>query len=266
MLRRCVLLAAALLGAEAVRGPRRQLGAVGRGGFAGGGGAARGARPARLHKLTAAPGLRFAALGLRGGGVGAQLVATATRLSSGPYGALGFVAIYLAVETSGMPSTALALASGTLFPPALAVALVLGSAVTSAIIAFYIGRTKLRPAVARKLASDARLRAIDRAVAAHGFRIMLLLRLIPFPPFINYVYGASSARFPDYVAATILGYLPGTLAIVLSTRVAASLGSGATKVPREYAVAAAVVGFGALAAGTAAAARSVAATLDEYRD
>ena len=50
------------------------------------------------------------------------------------------------------------------------------------------GRTRLRPKLERKIADDIKLRAIDAAVRADGFRILLLLRLVPMPPAINYVY------------------------------------------------------------------------------
>jgi uncharacterized membrane protein YdjX (TVP38/TMEM64 family) len=70
--------------------------------------------------------------------------------------------------------------------------------------------------VARKVAGDPRFAAIDEAVGDSGFKIVFLLRLSPLFPFnlLNFTLGLTRVRLRDYVAASFLGMLPGTLLYV----------------------------------------------------
>jgi uncharacterized membrane protein YdjX (TVP38/TMEM64 family) len=53
-------------------------------------------------------------------------------------------------------------------------------------------------------------RMVERRVASAGFKTMLIVRLIPGPPFAVWNYGAGVAgvRFSDYFFGTLLGTLP----------------------------------------------------------
>ncbi len=53
-------------------------------------------------------------------------------------------------------------------------------------------------------------RMVERQVASAGFKTMLIVRLIPGPPFAVWNYGAGVAgvRFSDYFFGTLLGTLP----------------------------------------------------------
>src|SRR5262249_27891263 len=63
------------------------------------------------------------------------------------------------------------------------------------------------------LAGNPRFLALDQAVAAGGFKIVLLTRLSPLFPFtlLNYAFGLTMVRFRDYVFASWIGMLPGTV-------------------------------------------------------
>src|SRR5205823_3345626 len=52
--------------------------------------------------------------------------------------------------------------------------------------------------------------AVSRQIKRAGFQTMLIIRLIPGPPFAMWNYGAGVARFPFgvYFLATLLGTLP----------------------------------------------------------
>jgi uncharacterized membrane protein YdjX (TVP38/TMEM64 family) len=58
------------------------------------------------------------------------------------------------------------------------------------------------------------LERMDRAVARHGFRIVMITRLVPIFPFNlqNYAYGLTSISFGAYAVTSFLCMLPGTLA------------------------------------------------------
>jgi uncharacterized membrane protein YdjX (TVP38/TMEM64 family) len=66
------------------------------------------------------------------------------------------------------------------------------------------------------LAGSPRFRALDQAVAAGGFKIVLLTRFSPVFPFtfLNYAFGLTKIRFRDYVLACWIGMLPGTVMFV----------------------------------------------------
>src|SRR5262249_5629033 len=61
-----------------------------------------------------------------------------------------------------------------------------------------------------------RFRAIDAAVAEQGFKIVLLTRLSPVLPFnlLNYAFSLTRVSFRDYVLASWMGMLPGTMLYV----------------------------------------------------
>ncbi|HEV2720298.1 MAG TPA: VTT domain-containing protein [Thermoanaerobaculia bacterium] len=60
--------------------------------------------------------------------------------------------------------------------------------------------------------------AVKRQIERAGFRTMLIIRLIPGPPFAMWNYGAGVARFPFgiYFLATLLGTLPAHFVFVYS--------------------------------------------------
>lgn len=61
-----------------------------------------------------------------------------------------------------------------------------------------------------------RFQAVDRAVGREGFKIVALLRLSPLFPFTigNYALGLTRVRLRDYVLASWIGMLPGTVLYV----------------------------------------------------
>jgi uncharacterized membrane protein YdjX (TVP38/TMEM64 family) len=79
--------------------------------------------------------------------------------------------------------------------------------------AFLVGRSLARAWIERKVAANPRFRAIDRAVAEQGFKIVLLVRLSPVFPFnlLNYAFGVTRVSFRDYVLGSWIGMLPGTI-------------------------------------------------------
>ncbi len=61
-----------------------------------------------------------------------------------------------------------------------------------------------------------RFAAIDEAVAREGWKIVLLTRLSPAFPFnlLNYAFGLTRVRLRDYVLASWIGMMPGTVMYV----------------------------------------------------
>jgi uncharacterized membrane protein YdjX (TVP38/TMEM64 family) len=82
--------------------------------------------------------------------------------------------------------------------------------------AFLVGRTIARQWIENKMADNLRFREIDAAVGNQGFKVVLLTRLSPVFPFnlLNYAFGATRVSFRDYVLASWIGMLPGTIMYV----------------------------------------------------
>ncbi len=115
-----------------------------------------------------------------------------------------------------IPGSLITLAGGALFGPIEGtLAISLGST-AGACAAFLVGRGVARPWVARQVAASPRFQAIDQAIAAQGFKIVLLLRLSPIFPFnlLNYALALTRVSFRDYLLASWLGMLPGTVMYV----------------------------------------------------
>src|SRR5262249_42529797 len=102
---------------------------------------------------------------------------------------------------------------GTLRGLALVAGCVSAGSTLRAALALLVGRTVSPPWVEQRVAADPRFRAIENAVKANGFKIVLLCRLSPVIPFnlLNYAFGMTSVSFRDYLLASWIGMLPGTL-------------------------------------------------------
>jgi len=133
----------------------------------------------------------------------------------GWWGPLVFGLVY-AIAGLVIPGSILTLAAGFAFHVVLGTIVVSVSSVTTAVVAFWLGRTLARGWVEAKVAASPKFRAIDQAVAAHGFKIVFLTRLSPIFPFtlLNYAFGLTKVRFRDYLLASWIGMLPGTILYV----------------------------------------------------
>ncbi|MDX2194246.1 MAG: TVP38/TMEM64 family protein [Gemmatimonadales bacterium] len=156
----------------------------------------------------------------------------------GAAGALLFVLGYAAAVVALVPGSVLTLAAGAVFGLGAGIALVFTGAVLGAAAAFLVARHLARGLVERRLGSQPRFAAIDRAVGRDGRRIVFLLRLSPLVPFslLNYALGLTRVSFGDYLLASV-GMLPGTVLYVYYGKLAgdvASLASGAAP-PRDAA-------------------------------
>jgi len=131
-----------------------------------------------------------------------------------------------------LPGSPITLGAGAIFgvvPTTVAVSI--GSTV-GATAAFLAGRTLARGWIEERMRRHPRFDALDRAVAESGFKIVLLTRLSPVFPFnlLNYAFGLTRVRLRDYVLASWIGMLPGT---VMYAYLGAALGSVANVLSGE---------------------------------
>jgi uncharacterized membrane protein YdjX (TVP38/TMEM64 family) len=87
-----------------------------------------------------------------------------------------------------------------------------------ATLAFLAARYAVRPLVESWAAGNPLFRRIDQGVARHGWRMVMITRLVPLFPFNlqNYAYGLTKISLPTYALVSLLCMLPGTAAYCLA--------------------------------------------------
>jgi uncharacterized membrane protein YdjX (TVP38/TMEM64 family) len=134
----------------------------------------------------------------------------------GSVGYLLFVLLYIAFTVLFLPGSIPTLGGGVIFGVFKGFLLVsLGSTIGAA-IAFLLGRFFARSLIERKIKNNQKFAAIDNAVGTNGWKIVFLTRLSPIFPFnlLNYAYGLTKVSFKEYILASWIGMMPGTLLYV----------------------------------------------------
>jgi len=134
----------------------------------------------------------------------------------GSWGPAIFIAIYVVATVLLIPGSVLTLGAGAVFGLIRGTLIVSVASTLAATAAFLIGRYLARATVARKIESNERFAAVDRAVAAEGWKVVFLTRLSPVFPFtlLNYAFGLTQVKLLQYVVASWIGMLPGTVMYV----------------------------------------------------
>jgi uncharacterized membrane protein YdjX (TVP38/TMEM64 family) len=133
-------------------------------------------------------------------------------------GAMGYVVYTLGYAVIGLfvPASILTIGAGALFGVIGGSIVVLIGATLTATIAFVLARTVLRKKIEAMAAKYPKFRAVDRAVAREGAKIVVLVRLAAVFPFlfVNYAFGLTGIRTIPYVVSTFVGIIPGAVAFV----------------------------------------------------
>jgi uncharacterized membrane protein YdjX (TVP38/TMEM64 family) len=134
----------------------------------------------------------------------------------GPWAPVVLSAAYIPASVLIIPGSLLTLGAGFAFGLVCGTVAVSIGSTLGASAAFLVGRTLARPWIEAKVGRKPEFRAIDRAIGEQGFKIILLLRLSPAFPFnlLNYALSLTKVTFRDYVLASWIGMLPGTVVYV----------------------------------------------------
>ncbi len=145
--------------------------------------------------------------------------------AAGPVGPIVFFGLYIAACVFMLPGSVLTLGAGAVFGIFKGALLVSLSSTAGATAAFLVGRYLAREIVARRVAGNPTFRAVDEAVASEGLKIVGLTRLSPVFPFnlLNYAFGLTRVSLRDYVLASWVGMIPGTVLYVYLGSLAGSL-------------------------------------------
>ena len=157
---------------------------------------------------------------------------------TGVWAPIVFVLLYVTACVLLLPGSVLTLGGGAVFGVARGVPIVWLSAIAGATAAFLVGRYLARQWVERRVAANPKFQAVDAAVAREGWKIVFLMRLSPVIPFnlLNYAFGATRVSLRDYVLASALGMLPGTVTYTYLGSVAGEIaaGSARARTPAEW--------------------------------
>ncbi|MCH8133246.1 MAG: TVP38/TMEM64 family protein [Myxococcales bacterium] len=163
----------------------------------------------------------------------------------GAWGPAVFILGYALLTVAFVSGALLTLTAGAIFGIVEGTLYVFVAATLGASIAFLVARYLARSAVEARIRGDDRFTAIDRAIGGEGRKIVFLLRLVPFLPFIllNYALGLTRVRFVDYLLASV-GMLPATVVYVYYGKVLGEVAAIAGGVeiergPADYAMLAA---------------------------
>ena len=134
-------------------------------------------------------------------------------------GAIGYVVyivVYAVCVVAFVPASILTLGAGAIFGFVGGVIVVIIGATLGATLSFLLARTVMRKRVEAMTAKNAKFRALDRAIASEGIKIVFLVRLAVVFPFtwLNYAFGLTAIPLRSYVAATFIGIIPATAAFV----------------------------------------------------
>lgn len=133
------------------------------------------------------------------------------------FGALApvvFIALYAAATVTFLPGAALSLLAGLVFGAVWGTVWTVIGATLGATAAFVVGRYAARGLVESWTADNANIKKLDEGLERHGWRMLLITRLVPLFPFSlqNYAYGLTKIRLGTYVLLTSVCIVPGTIA------------------------------------------------------
>jgi uncharacterized membrane protein YdjX (TVP38/TMEM64 family) len=164
-------------------------------------------------KLVLSVLVAAAALGLAASGAHAHLAPERLRetlLDLGPWGPALFVLAFAVLEPLHVPGLLFILTAPLVWPFPMAFGLSLAGATGAGVVGYAGARLLGRAWVQRHL--PAGWRAWDERLARHGFRTVVLIRLLTFlAPAAHWGIGLSSVRFGPALLGTVVGLAPGIL-------------------------------------------------------
>lgn len=139
-----------------------------------------------------------------------------TVLKSNVFGVLLFIVLYTLRPLILFPATVLTLGAGLVFGPVWGVVYTIIGSNLSALLAFFVGRF-----LGEGLLDGERTKAIvehyTERLRNNSFATVLTMRFIFLPyDFVNYLCGLLRVDWKAFLLATMIGSLPGTIAVVVA--------------------------------------------------
>nr|WP_241680260.1 TVP38/TMEM64 family protein [Metabacillus mangrovi] len=131
-------------------------------------------------------------------------------LSLGAAGPIVYILLYTVRPLVLFPASLLSLAGGLAFGPVQGLIYTVTGASGGAMLAYMLAKKFGKSFIP----SSDRIETVKKLMEKNGFTYVLILRLLPIVNFdlISYTAGIASIRWYSFLAATILGIIPGTFA------------------------------------------------------
>jgi uncharacterized membrane protein YdjX (TVP38/TMEM64 family) len=189
----------------------------------------------------------------------------------GEMGLLAYVGAYIASALAVSPIWLFSGMAGYVFGVAKGFALALVSVTLASTVAFALARAAAARLVRRAERADPLLGAVERAVAADGLRMTLLLRVAPIMPqnLLTYVLAATPLSARSFVSGTFFGLVPATIVHVYAgslVRSAQALVEGKSAPPPALQIATLALGLAAIIAALVIVARAARRELSRRMD
>ncbi|SFU76756.1 TVP38/TMEM64 family protein [Halomonas korlensis] len=149
-------------------------------------------------------------------------VAALKRLAAGtlawrdsPLAFVVVMGIYAAALLVMFPLSLMVAVTGLIFGPTWGLVYATLGTLTSSMVSYWVGRRLGRDALMHY--GGRHLKGMSRYLAKRSIRTMTLINLLPLAPFTltNMMAGAFHLRFRDYMLGSLLGILPGLVAVTL---------------------------------------------------
>ena len=140
-------------------------------------------------------------------------------ISWGAWGWVLYVVAFALIEPLGVPGVVFVIPAGMIWPKSIAFGLSLLASLLAGSLGFCFARFLARDWVERRL--PVRFRRFDDALARHGLKAVILIRLVFFlaPP-AHWALGLSNVRYRTFLLGSAIGFVPG---ITMLTFVGGSL-------------------------------------------
>lgn len=125
-----------------------------------------------------------------------------------------FILLYIIATALSLPiASLLTLLGGFLFGTFVGGAYIVVSATIGAYIIYLLAKSILRDWCIKKIGNGKNIQKIQTELEQHGFNHLLFLRLVPLFPFFLVNIAPAFVKFKDrdYILATLIGIIPGTL-------------------------------------------------------
>ena len=134
--------------------------------------------------------------------------------NAGWTGVFGFVVLYTLTCVFFLPGSFLTIGAGAIYGFWFSFPLVVVSSTAGAVVNFLTSRYLAKNWLQHRFANNARFQALENALSTSGWRLVLISRISPIVPhsLVSYAAGLISMPFWQYTMASLIGFLPLSIA------------------------------------------------------